>query len=142
MRIAINGFGRIGRIFFRLAFDKENFDIVAINDLSDIENLKYLLKYDTVYGKYEKDVNFERIGQGNLQGKFIIDGKEVFVYSETDPKKLPWKDLNIDLVVEATGVFTDYEKSKAHLEAGAKRVVITAPPKDDKVFMFTPGFRY
>jgi len=139
MRIAINGFGRIGRIFFRLAFGKENFDIVAINDLSDIENLRYLLKYDTVYGKYEKDVNFERIGQGNLQGKFIIDDKEIFVYSETDPKKLPWKDLNIDLVVEATGVFTDYEKSKAHLEAGAKRVVITAPPKDDKVFMFTPG---
>lgn len=139
MRIAINGFGRIGRIFFRLAFNNSNIEIIAINDLTDIENLSYLLKYDTVYGRYDKDIKFERINAGNLQGKLIIDNKQVFVYSEKDPQNLPWRDLNIDLVIEATGVFTDYEKSKAHILAGAKRVVITAPPKDNLVFMFTPG---
>lgn len=132
MRIAINGFGRIGRIFFRVAFDKENFDIVAINDLSDIENLAYLLKYDTIYGKYEKEVKVEN-------GKLIVDNKEILVFKETDPRNLPWKDLDIDLVIEATGFFTEYEKAKAHLEAGAKRVIITAPAKDDITIHFTPG---
>jgi glyceraldehyde 3-phosphate dehydrogenase len=132
MRIAINGFGRIGRIFFRLAFNKENFDIVAINDLSDIENLAYLLKYDSVYGQYDKNVEVK-------DNKLIVEGREVLVFKETDPSKLPWKDLNIDLVVEATGFFTEFEKAKMHLIAGAKRVVITAPAKDEITYTFTPN---
>jgi len=132
MRIAINGFGRIGRIFFRLAFGKENLDIVAINDLSEIENLAYLLKYDTVYGRYDKNVEVK-------ENKLIIEGREVLVFKEADPSKLPWKDLNIDLVVEATGFFTEFEKAKAHLIAGAKRVVITAPAKDEITYTFTPN---
>ncbi len=132
MRIAINGFGRIGRIFFRLAFGKENLDIVAINDLSEIENLAYLLKYDTVYGRYDKNVEVK-------ENKLIIEGREVLVLKEADPSKLPWKDLNIDLVVEATGFFTEFEKAKAHLIAGAKRVVITAPAKDEITYTFTPN---
>jgi glyceraldehyde 3-phosphate dehydrogenase len=132
MRIAINGFGRIGRIFFRLAFNKENFDIVAINDLSDIENLAYLLKYDSVYGQYDKNVEVK-------DNKLIVEGREVLVFKETDPSKLPWKDLDIDLVVEATGFFTEFEKAKMHLIAGAKRVVITAPAKDEITYTFTPN---
>ena len=132
MRIAINGFGRIGRIFFRLAFGKENFEIVAINDLSDIENLAYLLKYDSVYGRYDKNVEVK-------ENKLIVDNKEILVFKESDPSKLPWKDLNIDLVVEATGFFTEFEKAKAHLTAGAKRVVITAPAKDEITYTFTPN---
>ena len=132
MKIAINGFGRIGRVFFRLAFGKENFDIVAINDLSDIENLAYLLKYDSVYGRYDKSVEVK-------ENKLFVNGKEILVFKETDPKNLPWKDLNIDIVVEATGVFTEFEKAKSHLIAGAKRVVITAPAKDDITPHFTPG---
>jgi len=132
MRIAINGFGRIGRIFFRQAFSKPNFEIVAINDLSDTQNLAYLLKYDTVYGRYEKNIEVK-------ENKLIVDGKEILIFKETDPSKLPWKDLNIDIVVEATGVFTEYEKARAHLIAGAKRVVITAPTKDEITPTFTPG---
>jgi glyceraldehyde 3-phosphate dehydrogenase len=132
MRVAINGFGRIGRIFFRLAFNKENFDIVAINDLSDIENLAYLLKYDSVYGQYDKNVEVK-------DNKLIVEGREVLVFKETDPSKLPWKDLDIDLVIEATGFFTEFEKAKAHIIAGAKRVVITAPAKDEITYTFTPN---
>ncbi len=132
MKIAINGFGRIGRIFFRQAFDYPNFEIVAINDLSDPQNLAYLLKYDTVYGRYEKSVEVK-------DNKLIVDGKEILIFKETDPTKLPWKDLNIDVVIESTGVFTEYEKAKAHLIAGAKRVIITAPTKDEITPTFTPG---
>ncbi len=132
MRIAINGFGRIGRIFFRLAFGHSNLEIVAINDLSDIQNLAYLLKYDTAYGRYNKSVEVK-------DNKLIVDGKEVLVFKETDPTKLPWKDLNIDIVVESSGVFTEFEKAKNHLTAGAKRVVITAPTKDEITPHFTPG---
>ena len=119
MKIAINGFGRIGRLFFRAAFAKSSagqasLDIVAINDLGDKENLLYLLKYDSVYGKYE----------------FPEKISEVKFLQEKDPAKLPWKDLDIDIVVEATGVFETFEKAKAHLDVGAKRVVMTAPAKD------------
>ncbi|MCS7183966.1 MAG: type I glyceraldehyde-3-phosphate dehydrogenase, partial [Patescibacteria group bacterium] len=135
MRIAINGFGRIGRIFFRQAFGKNNFEIVAINDLSDNENLAYLLKYDTIYGRYNRSVEIR-------ENKLIVDEKEILILKESDPNKLPWKDLNIDLVVEATGIFTEFEKAKAHLLAGAKRVVITAPTKDEKTIHFTPGLEY
>ncbi len=132
MKIAINGFGRIGRIFFRQILGKENFEVVAINDLSELENLAYLLKYDTVYGRYQKEVKTK-------DNKLIVDDKEILVFKETDPLKLPWKDLDIDLVVESSGVFTEFEKAKAHLTAGAKRVVITAPTKDEITIHFTPG---
>lgn len=124
MKIAINGFGRIGRIFFRQVFEHKDIDIVAINDLSDLENLAYLLKYDSVYGKYDKEVVVK-------DDKLIVDGKEIKTLSEKDPANLPWKDIEVDIVIEATGFFTSYDKAKAHLDAGAKRVVITAPAKDD-----------
>ncbi len=121
--IAINGFGRVGRLFFRQAFDNKDINIVSINDLGDLENLAYLLKYDTVYGNYEKDVEVKN-------GSLVVDGKDINVSQIKDPRELPWKDLAVDVVVEATGVFASYEKSKAHLDAGAKRVVITAPTKE------------
>ncbi len=124
-KIAINGFGRIGRLFFRQAFDRDEFDIVAINDLGDIENLVYLLKYDTVYGRYQHQIVADKIA-----GALIVDGKPVKVLQVKDPAQLPWKDMGIDIVVEATGIFESYEKAKEHLTAGAKRVVITAPAKD------------
>lgn len=131
MRIAINGFGRIGRAFFRLAFDKSEIEIVAINDLGSIENLAYLLRHDTVYGAYEKSVEVRN-------GHLLVDSRDIFVLSEKDPSKLPWKEMNIDIVVESTGIFSTYEKSKLHLEAGAKRVVITAPA-DPKTPHILPG---
>ena len=113
MRIAINGFGRIGRIFFRQATQNPNFEIIAINDLGKKNNLVYLLKYDSVYGKFK----------GNTDGIEFLQ--------EKDPLKLPWKKMNIDIVVESTGVFRDYDSASAHLKAGAKRVVITSPAKDN-----------
>jgi glyceraldehyde 3-phosphate dehydrogenase len=125
-RIAINGFGRIGRLFFKAAFENQNFEIVALNDLGDVENLAYLLKYDSVYGRYGKEVKADL-----PNGKLVVDGKEIAFLQIKDPTQLPWKDLNIDIVVESTGLFDEYEKSKVHLAAGAKRVVITAPAKDD-----------
>lgn len=126
-RVAINGFGRIGRLFFRQAFGVEGMEIAAINDLGDVPNLAYLLKYDTVYGRYGKEV-----WPDVLDGKqcLAVDGKKVLVLQEKDPAKLPWKELGVDVVVEATGFFESYEKAKAHLAAGAKRAVITAPAKD------------
>jgi len=120
-KIAINGFGRIGRIFFRQAHEHQDFEIVAINDLGTRDNLEYLLKYDTVYGKYEK-------GTGNVQ-----------FFQEKDPTKLPWGKLGVDIVVESTGVFETAEKAQAHITAGAKHVVITAPAKDDVTPTATPN---
>ena len=128
-KIAINGFGRIGRSFFRAAFAvpseslaKEGLflDIIAVNDLSDTKTLAYLLKYDSVYGRYQKEVSAS-------DGELIVDGKKIKVLAEKEPAKLPWKELGVDIVVESTGFFADGEKAKAHLDAGAKRVVITAP---------------
>ncbi|HEY4475707.1 MAG TPA: type I glyceraldehyde-3-phosphate dehydrogenase [Candidatus Paceibacterota bacterium] len=122
-KIAINGFGRIGRILFREVFNEKSLDIVAINDLGDKENLAYLLKYDTVYGRYKKDVALKG---GNL----VVDGKTVQVLQIKEPKEMPWKKLGIDIVIESTGVFESFEKAKIHLDAGAKRVIISAPSKD------------
>ena len=124
VRVAINGFGRIGRTFMRSAFGHSDFEIVAINDLGSLENLAYLLKYDSVYGRAPFDV--EVAGD-----KLKVGGKEVAFVQEREPEKLPWKDMNIDVVVEATGFFTTFEGSKKHLAAGAKRVVISAPVKDE-----------
>ncbi|MEK7085196.1 MAG: type I glyceraldehyde-3-phosphate dehydrogenase [Patescibacteria group bacterium] len=123
MKIAINGFGRIGRSFFRAAHGTSDFDIVAVNDLTDPATLAYLLKYDSVYGKYKEEVKAE-------SGVLNVAGKAIQVLAEEDPAKLPWKELGIDVVVESTGLFASGDKAKAHLDAGAKRVVITAPASD------------
>ena len=133
-RIAINGFGRIGRLFLRQVFDlsDKNLQIVAINDLGDIDNLAYLLKYDSVYRTFNKDVEAKKNSDG-IGGQLIVDGKVITIVQEKDPAKLPWKDLKIDVVVESTGLFESFEKSRAHVVAGAKRVVITAPAKDDEL---------
>lgn len=125
-KIAINGLGRIGRSFFRMAFGSPDFQIVALNDLSSPENLAYLLKHDSVYKETFKDVFISSDGNA-----MIVDGTEFKLLNEKEPEKLPWKELGIDLVVECTGVFTSYELSKAHLKAGAKKVVISAPVKDE-----------
>jgi len=124
-KIAINGCGRIGRAFLKLALKNEKFEIVAVNDLGGLENIIYLLNYDTAYGK-------SRIQFTEKDGGISFGDKEIKYFSQKSPLDLPWKDLDIDVVVESTGVFTSYEKSKVHLEAGAKRVVITAPVKDNK----------
>jgi glyceraldehyde 3-phosphate dehydrogenase len=126
IRVAINGAGRIGRAFVRAASERKELEIVAINDLGDIENIAYLLKYDSVYGKSKFGVEI-----GDHQGHLVFDGKKILFFSQKDPLRLPWKELDIDVVVESTGVFTKFELSKVHLEAGAKRVVITAPAKDE-----------
>ncbi len=123
VRVAINGFGRIGRAFARRSYGRD-IELVAVNDLGSLENLAYLLKYDTVYKKAPFSVEAK---DGNL----FVDGKEVRFCSEKDPAALPWKELGVDVVVESTGFFTEYEKAKAHLDAGAKHVVITAPVKVD-----------
>jgi len=128
-RIAINGLGRIGRAFLRLAKDAPELDIIAVNDIGDIENIAYLLKYDSVYGKSHFDVSVVNDGDGG-NPSIIFDGEKIKFLSEMEPSNLPWKDLDIDIVAESTGIFDSFEKSKAHLDAGAKRVVITAPVKD------------
>lgn len=123
-RVAINGFGRIGRAFLKVAWDRSELEIVAVNDLGSIESLAYLLKYDTVYRNWNHEVKND--------GKDIwIDGKQIKFILEKDTTKLPWKDLNIDVVVESTGLFTAYEKAKFHIDDGAKKVVISAPSKGD-----------
>lgn len=122
--VAINGFGRIGRTFLRMAIEHPDFDIVAINDLGDVNMLAYLLQYDTAYGRAPFSVS---VVEGGLQ----VGDKKITVLAERDPAKLPWKELKVDVVVEATGVFNSFAKSKAHLDAGAKKVVITAPVKDN-----------
>ena len=123
-KIAINGFGRIGRAFFKIAKDASELEIVAINDISDIENIAYLLKYDSVYGKSDFTVS---VGKESL----TVDNKEIKFLNEKNPANLPWGKLDIDIVVESTGIFSSYEKSKMHLDAGAKRVVVSAPVKDE-----------
>lgn len=128
VRIAINGFGRIGRAFYKLARTRPELEIVAVNDLGDLENMAYLLKYDTAYGRADFDVTIVPIGSPEEPG-FVVEGKKVILVQEKDPLKLPWGRLNIDVVIESTGFFTSYEKAKVHLDVGAKRVVITAPVK-------------
>jgi glyceraldehyde 3-phosphate dehydrogenase len=123
-KIAINGFGRIGRSFFRAAFGIPEFNIVAVNDLTDTKTLAYLLKYDSVYGRYTKSVEA-------MDGFLEVEGKNIEVLAEKDPVNLPWKELGVDIVIESTGFFTKGDKARAHLDAGAKRVVITAPANGD-----------
>ncbi|MCD6422117.1 type I glyceraldehyde-3-phosphate dehydrogenase [bacterium] len=124
MKFAINGFGRIGRTFFRAVY-KLGLLPSAINDLAPIENLAYLLKYDSTYGKFEGEIE---VKDGNL----IVDRQEIKVFSEPEPEKLPWKEEGIDLVIESTGVFREYDQAYQHIKAGAKMVVISAPYKGEK----------
>lgn len=133
IKIAINGFGRIGRLLFRQICDDERFEVVAINDLGDITNLAYLLKYDTVYREFPGEIQtLTRTENETTQNYLVVDGKEILALQEKDPSKLPWGDLAIDVVVEATGAFESFEEAKIHLDAGAKRVILTAPAKDEE----------
>ncbi len=125
VKVAINGFGRIGRLAFRLMNDNPEFDIVAINDLTDAESLAYLLKYDTAQGRYKSDaISFK-------DNNIIVDGKEIKIYAERDPENLPWKELGVEVVLECTGFFTTKDKAEKHIKAGAKKVMISAPAKGD-----------
>lgn len=126
VRVAINGFGRIGRAFTRLAVKNLDLEIVAINDLGDIDNLAYLLKYDSAYGKFAGTVEVK-------DGSLVVDGKVIKFLQEKDPAQLPWGDLQVDVVVESTGVFETYAKAKSHLDGGARKVVISAPVKDEPI---------
>lgn len=124
IRVAINGFGRIGRNAFKIAFERPDMEIVAINDLTDTKTLAHLLKHDSSYGTYTHEVNFD-------DENIIVMGKKIRVLSEKDPAALPWKDMNIDVVIESTGLFTDPAKARAHIDAGAKKVVLSAPAKGE-----------
>jgi glyceraldehyde 3-phosphate dehydrogenase len=123
-RIAINGFGRIGRASLKVIMDTPGLELVAVNDLMDVENAAYLLTYDSVYGKYNRQV---RVHENHLH----VDDKKIIFLSERDPAKLPWKDLSIDIVIESTGLFTKSEDSEKHINAGAKTVVMSGPTKSD-----------
>jgi glyceraldehyde 3-phosphate dehydrogenase len=126
-RIAINGFGRIGRNFFRAAAEKgAGFEIVAVNDITDAQTMGHLLKYDSVFGRLDKEVKVNDDG-------FSVDGAETRVLSERDPAALPWKDLGVELVIESTGLFTKRADAQKHIEAGARKVIISAPAKDEDV---------
>lgn len=130
--IAINGFGRIGRLVFREILKREGFQVCAINDLTDAATLAHLLKYDSVHGKLENNIEVK----DNI---IVVDGREIKIFAEKDPGQLPWRELNIDLVVESTGVFRTREKAAKHIKAGAKKVIISAPAKDDVDMTFVLG---
>ncbi len=125
IRIAINGFGRIGRLVFRQLFEGSDVEIAAINDLAKPEMLAYLLKYDSIQGNYTHHTI------GNDEDSIIVDGRKIRIYKEPDPVKLPWKELKIDIVIECTGFFTSKKKAQVHIDAGAKKVLISAPAGDD-----------
>ncbi|MBI3195859.1 MAG: type I glyceraldehyde-3-phosphate dehydrogenase, partial [Ignavibacteriae bacterium] len=126
VKIGINGFGRIGRNVFRAALDNPNVEIVAVNDLTDAKSLAHLLKYDTVHGKLDAEV---KAGVGYIS----VNGKEIKVIAERDPAKLPWGEHGVDIVVESTGRFTKREDAAKHLEAGAKKVIISAPASNEDI---------
>ena len=123
-KIAINGFGRIGRNAFKLAFERDDIEVVAINDLTDTKTLAHLLKHDSTYGTYHYDVSYD-------ENSIFVAGKQIRVLAERDPALLPWGEIGIDVVIEATGLFVQPEKARAHINAGAKKVVISAPAKGD-----------
>lgn len=124
LKIGINGFGRIGRLVFKRMMQKGGFEVVAVNDLADTKTLTHLLKYDSIHGRFPGEL------KANEKG-FTLNGKEILITSEKDPTKLEWNKKGVDLVIESTGVFTTKEKLSMHLTAGAKKVILTAPPKDD-----------
>ena len=126
IKIAINGFGRIGRVFFRNAINHPSIDIVAINDITDTKTLAHLLKYDSVHGRLPHSVAHD-------DKHLIIDGKAIAVYAEKDPAQLPWKSLDVDVVIESTGLFLDKASAQKHLDAGAKKIILSAPAKDESI---------
>lgn len=132
IKVAINGFGRIGRPSLKIIEERGDMEVVAINDLSSIESLAYLLKYDSAFGVYSKEISSD-------DKHLIIDGKKIPVISEKDPSKLPWKKMEVDVVLECTGFFTKREGAEGHIKAGAKKVVISAPAKDDTIKTFVMG---
>lgn len=123
VRIAINGFGRIGRCVFRAGFKSKDFEVVVINDITDAKTLAHLLKYDSTHGRFSADVKAK-------ENSLFVDGKEIKVISEKNPENLPWNKFGVDIVIESTGLFTDRNNAEKHLKAGAKKVIITAPAKD------------
>lgn len=125
-RVAINGFGRIGRNAFKIAFDRGDIEIVAVNDLTDTKTLAYLLQHDSNYGLYDKKIDFD-------EDHLVVEGQNIPVYAEKDPKNLPWKKHEVDVVIESTGRFTKSEDARMHLEAGAKKVVLSGPTKSEDV---------
>lgn len=132
MRIAINGFGRIGRAAAKIIFERNFTELVAINDLTDAETLAHLLKYDSSYGVWDHEIGFD-------EGDILIDKKRIHTYSEKDPADLPWKELEIDVVLECTGHFLTQEEAKAHITAGAKKVIMSAPAKDEETPTYVIG---
>ena len=125
VKLAINGFGRIGRNAFKIAFDRNDVEIVAINDLTDAKTLAHLLKYDSNYGIYNRDVTSD-------DQNIYVDGKTIRVLAEKDPANLPWGEMGVDVVIESTGFFTNPEAARAHINAGARKVVISAPAKEEE----------
>ncbi|MHA1933816.1 MAG: type I glyceraldehyde-3-phosphate dehydrogenase [Candidatus Thorarchaeota archaeon] len=132
VRVAINGFGRIGRGFMRAALDKKEFEVVAVNDLTDEHTLAHLMKYDTVMGRFEGSVSYEK-------GSITVNDNELKVFSNRNPAELPWKELNIDIVIESTGFFRKAEDAAMHLTAGAKKVLLSAPGKGGDIFSVVLG---
>ena len=128
VKIGINGFGRIGRIVFRATINRPDVDVVAINDLLDVEHLAYLLEYDSVHGKFDGNIEVK-------DGHLVVDGKTVRVTAERDPRNLKWNDVDVDIVADCTGIFTTLETANYHIEAGAKKAVISAPSKDAPMFV-------
>ena len=126
IRVAINGFGRIGRNFFRTSYNDPDIEIVALNDLTDSKTLAHLLTYDSIHGTFQADVQY-------AQDSLTVNGKQIRIFAMKDPKTLPWKDLQVDFVIESTGRFTDHESASQHITAGASRVIISAPAKDPDV---------
>ena len=131
IKVGINGFGRIGRMVFRASVARDDMEVVAINDLLEVDYLAYMLKYDSVHGRFQGEVS-------TRDGKLIVNGKEIQVTAETDPSKLAWGDVGADVVVESTGIFLTSESAQGHIDAGAKKVVMSAPSKDD-TRMFVMG---
>ena len=128
INIGINGFGRIGRLVFRSAINNDDFNVISINDLLDINQLAYLLKYDSVHGTFDGSIEVS-------DGKLIVNGKSVKITAERDPNNIDWSGMNVDIVAECTGIFTSLEKASFHLNSGAKKVVISAPSPDDPMFV-------
>ncbi|MCB9254602.1 MAG: type I glyceraldehyde-3-phosphate dehydrogenase [Bdellovibrionaceae bacterium] len=136
IRVGINGFGRIGRITTRLLWARPEFELVAINDLTELEKNAHLLKYDSVHGPWGHEVSWDK-------GALLVDSKPVKVFAHKDPAELPWKDLGVDIVIESTGIFTNYDGAAKHLSAGAKKVIVSAPVKDpDKIKTMVYGINH
>src|SRR5690606_3313624 len=128
LKLGINGFGRIGRIVFRATLNKPGVDVVAINDLLEVDHLAYLLEYDSVHGRFQGKIEVK-------DGHLVVDGKKIRVTAEKDPKNLKWDEVEVDVVADCTGIFTTLESAQTHIDAGAKKVVISAPSKDAPMFV-------